>query len=175
MCNPTATSANTFTSATRATEDTGGQRMETSDASAAPVSRRGINGRLIVVGLLALALFAAWRLGVLDYLNFETLRAQRQELTGFVSDNLVLAFAAFIAVYVVVTALALPGASWVTILGGYLFGLPGAAVATTRDSAPTSGKNTTANAEPPTAPTPESVILDQCVQVARDIDPEYRA
>jgi len=104
--------------------------MESSETDAPP-ARRGIAGRLIVLGIIALALFAAWRLGILDYLNFETLRAQRQELIGFVSDNLVLAFAGFIAVYVLVTALALPGASWVTILGGYLFGLAGGAIATT--------------------------------------------
>ena len=97
----------------------------------APPARRGIWGRLALGAVLALALFAAWRFGVFDYLNFETLRAQRQTLTTFVAANQILAFAAFIAIYVVVTTLALPGAFWITILGGYLFGLIGGAVATT--------------------------------------------
>ncbi|PZO50706.1 MAG: TVP38/TMEM64 family protein [Alphaproteobacteria bacterium] len=96
-----------------------------------PPARRGIIGRLALVVVLALAIFAAWRFGVFNYLNFEALRAQREALSAFVTEHLVLSFAAFIAVYVVVTALAFPGAFWVTILGGYLFGLVGGAVATT--------------------------------------------
>ncbi len=101
------------------------------DVEQAPPARRGIWGRLALVAVLALSLFAAWHLGVFDYLNFETLRVQRETLNAFVATNQVLAFAAFIAIYVVVTALALPGAFWITILGGYLFGLVGGAVATT--------------------------------------------
>ncbi|MBK6704438.1 MAG: TVP38/TMEM64 family protein [Caulobacteraceae bacterium] len=101
------------------------------DVEQAPPARRGIWGRLALVAVFALGLFAAWRFGVFDYLNFETLRAQRETLNAFVATNQVLAFAAFIAIYVVVTALALPGAFWITILGGYLFGLVGGAVATT--------------------------------------------
>ena len=101
------------------------------DVEQAPPARRGIWGRLALVAVLALALVAAWRFGVFDYLNFETLRTQREGLTAFVAANQILAFAAFVAVYVLVTALAFPGAFWITILGGYLFGLIGGAIATT--------------------------------------------
>lgn len=94
-------------------------------------ARRGIIGRIALVAVLAIALFAAWRFGVFDYLNFEALRAQREDLSAFVAAHQILAFAGFIAVYIVVTTLAFPGAFWVTILGGYLFGLVGGAVATT--------------------------------------------
>lgn len=97
----------------------------------APPAQRGIWGRLTLVSVLALAVFGAWRLGVFDYLNFETLRAQRETLNALVAANQILAFAVFVAVYVLVTTLALPGAFWITILGGYLFGLAGGAVATT--------------------------------------------
>lgn len=98
---------------------------------AARPAKGGVLGRLALVAALGLALLAAWYFGVFEYLNFEALRAQRDELTAFVAANQFLAFAAFVAVYVVVTALAFPGAFWVTILGGYLFGLAGGAVATT--------------------------------------------
>jgi uncharacterized membrane protein YdjX (TVP38/TMEM64 family) len=105
--------------------------MNESDTDApTPPKKHGIIGRLIVLAIIAAALLAAWRLGVFDYLNFEALRAQRQVLTSFVADNFVLAFAAFVAIYVAVTALALPGASWVTIFGGYLFGLAVGAIGT---------------------------------------------
>jgi uncharacterized membrane protein YdjX (TVP38/TMEM64 family) len=101
------------------------------DIEQKPPARRGIWGRLALVAVLASGLFAAWRFGVLDYLNFETLRAQRETLNAFFAANQILAFAAFIAVYVVATTLAFPGAFWITILGGYLFGLAGGSIATT--------------------------------------------
>mgnify|MGYP000036760390 CR=1 FL=1 len=101
------------------------------DSDQAAPARRGVMGRVALVGVLALALLAAWQFGLFDYLNFEALRAQREDLSAFVAANRVLAFAAFVAVYVLVTALAFPGAFWVTILGGYLFGLAGGAIATT--------------------------------------------
>jgi len=98
---------------------------------AARPAKGGVFGRLALVAALCLALLAAWYFGVFEYLSFEALRAQREQLTAFVAANQFLAFAAFVAVYVLVTALAFPGAFWVTILGGYLFGLAGGAVATT--------------------------------------------
>lgn len=101
------------------------------DVQQTPPDQRGIWGRLALVAVLALGVFGAWRLGVFDYLNFETLRAQRETLNALVAANQILAFAVFVAIYVVVTTLALPGAFWITILGGYLFGLAGGAVATT--------------------------------------------
>jgi uncharacterized membrane protein YdjX (TVP38/TMEM64 family) len=104
--------------------------MESTEETA-PAARRSMTGRLALIALLGLVAFGAWRFGVFDYLNFETLRTQRQELSTFVADHRMLAFATFILAYVVVTTLALPGAFWVTILGGYLFGLAGGAVATT--------------------------------------------
>ncbi len=93
--------------------------------------RGGLAGRVIVVVVIAAAAAAAWRFGVLDYLNLETLRARREELTTFVAANRAAAFAAFIGVYVLATALAIPGALWITIAGGFLFGLVGGSAATT--------------------------------------------
>lgn len=100
------------------------------DVEQAPPARRGLWARLALVGVLALGSFAAWRFQVFDHLNFESLRAQRETLNAFVASNQILAFAAFIAIYIVATTLAFPGAFWITILGGYLFGLAGGAIAT---------------------------------------------
>lgn len=101
------------------------------DIEQAARDRRGVFGRLALLALLGMALFAAWRFGAFDYLNFEALRAQREALSAFVADHRILAFLGFIAVYALMTTLAFPGAFWITILGGYLFGLAGGAVATT--------------------------------------------
>jgi uncharacterized membrane protein YdjX (TVP38/TMEM64 family) len=90
----------------------------------------GLWGRLAVLALILGALAAAWRLGALDYLSLDTLRERREGLTAFVAANRALALAAFVALYALVTALALPGALWVTIAGGFLFGLAAGSLAT---------------------------------------------
>jgi len=57
-----------------------------------------------------------------SYFNMETLRENREVLSVFVKDNALLAFAGFIALYAVLTGISFPGASILTIVGGFLFG-----------------------------------------------------
>lgn len=95
-----------------------------------PPVKSSIWGRAALVVVFAAALGAAWYFGLFKYLSFEAIRAQREELTAFVAANQVLAFGIFIAVYFAVTSLSIPGALWITILGGYLFGLVGGSIAT---------------------------------------------
>ncbi len=75
---------------------------------------------LIVAGLIA-----AFALGLHRYLSFEQLKAQRETLTAFVVAHPLIAAAAFIATYMTFTLLMIPGALWLTIGGGFLFGLYG--------------------------------------------------
>ena len=86
--------------------------------------------RLWPVYLIIVGLGAAWTFGVFDYLSLETLRTQQATLQAFVEQNFLLAFAAFILLYAAVTAFMVPGAGWVTIAGGLLFGLVGGSIAT---------------------------------------------
>ena len=74
---------------------------------------------LIVVGggLVAFFLFE------LDaYLSFEALRDHRQILVAWRSDHFFLLVASFIALYGLMVAISVPGAVWMTISGGFLFG-----------------------------------------------------
>jgi uncharacterized membrane protein YdjX (TVP38/TMEM64 family) len=73
---------------------------------------------LAAIGLLLAARYA----GLGDYLSLETLRQNRAALTAFVGDNFALAALAYIGVYVVSVAVSLPGAVFLTIAGGFLFG-----------------------------------------------------
>jgi uncharacterized membrane protein YdjX (TVP38/TMEM64 family) len=57
------------------------------------------------------------------YLTFDALAANREALEAFVADNYLLAVAAFVAVYIGIVALSLPGATIATLAGGFLFGL----------------------------------------------------
>jgi len=86
--------------------------------------------RLWPVALIVLALAAAWASGVHRYLSLDTLREQQDALRAFVAENTVLAFAIYTAVYATATILMLPGALWITIAGGFLFGLWGGTPAT---------------------------------------------
>jgi uncharacterized membrane protein YdjX (TVP38/TMEM64 family) len=63
-------------------------------------------------------------------LTLETLVRNRTAIADFVDSHIVLALAAFVALYIVVVALSLPGASILTVAGGILFGaITGGAVA----------------------------------------------
>jgi len=76
-------------------------------------------GPLLVLAALIIAAFAT---GVTDQLSLEALRARHGELAAFVAVNRWLALAAFMAVYIAVAALSLPGALFLTLAGGLLFG-----------------------------------------------------
>jgi uncharacterized membrane protein YdjX (TVP38/TMEM64 family) len=86
--------------------------------------------RLWPVYVIAGGLLAGWRLGLFRYLSLETLREQHETLRAFVEGNLVLAVAAYILVYALSTLFMVPGALWITIAGGFLFGLAGGSAAT---------------------------------------------
>lgn len=87
--------------------------------------------RLWPVYLIVAGLTAGWQLGLFRYLSLETLREQHEALRSFVEGNLLLAVAAYIVIYALSTLFMVPGALWITIAGGFLFGLAGGSVATT--------------------------------------------
>lgn len=74
---------------------------------------------LLLFVALGLALLTS---GVTRYLNLETLRTHEAALRGFVGAHEVLALAAFVAAYALATATSLPGATILTLAGGFLFG-----------------------------------------------------
>jgi uncharacterized membrane protein YdjX (TVP38/TMEM64 family) len=86
--------------------------------------------RLWPLYLIGAGLLAAWALGLFDYLSLETLRTQQNALRGFVNEHLVLAVGAYVLVYAAATLFMIPGALWITIAGGFLFGLYGGTPAT---------------------------------------------
>ncbi len=71
----------------------------------------------------ALAAFAALRYsGLGDYLSLDTLRTHRAELVAFVEKNFVLAALAYVGIYTAAVAFSFPGAVFLTLSGGFLFG-----------------------------------------------------
>lgn len=86
--------------------------------------------KLWPVYLIVAVMIGAWQLGLFQYLSLETLREQQEFLQTFVSENLILAVAIFVIIYAAATLFMLPGALWLTIGGGFLFGLVGGSLAT---------------------------------------------
>lgn len=79
-----------------------------------------------ILALLGFGFAMGWH----KLFSFEQLKAQRAVLTGFVAAQPWLAAFAFLALYVAVTMSMLPGALWITIAGGFLFGFAGGAALT---------------------------------------------
>jgi len=78
------------------------------------------------LGLLALiaalvAAFFAFDLG--QYLSLQALKAQQANIEAFRAERPLLAVGLYFAIYVVTTALSLPGAALLTLAGGAVFGL----------------------------------------------------
>lgn len=57
-----------------------------------------------------------------DYLSLDALRAHRQLLLHWRDSEPIVSVVVFAAVYIAVVALSLPGAVWMTIVAGFLFG-----------------------------------------------------
>lgn len=72
--------------------------------------------------LIVLAFAAFFALGLDRYLTFDALRENRQWLVDTVAENHLISALVFILVYAAAVAVSLPGASLLTLLGGFLFG-----------------------------------------------------
>jgi uncharacterized membrane protein YdjX (TVP38/TMEM64 family) len=75
---------------------------------------------LILIGLATVALF--FYLDLSRFLTLESLKANRQLLLAFYADHTLLMVAAFMAIYIIQTALALPGAVILSLSAGAIFG-----------------------------------------------------
>ncbi|MCP5151245.1 MAG: FAD-dependent oxidoreductase [Ectothiorhodospiraceae bacterium] len=75
---------------------------------------------LLVVGALVGGFFAS---GLGEHLSFANLKAHQAEIAAAREAHPVLAALAYLAIYVAVTALSLPGAAILTLAGGAVFGL----------------------------------------------------
>jgi uncharacterized membrane protein YdjX (TVP38/TMEM64 family) len=72
----------------------------------------------VIAALLIFALSMGWQ----KYLSFDVLSQQSTALRALVEANPLLVIAAFMGIYILATAISMPGAIWLTIGGGFLFG-----------------------------------------------------
>ncbi len=74
----------------------------------------------LAVIIVLMALFFA--LGLDHYLSFETLRDHREILLSWYQANQALAIVSFAVLYALIVACSVPGATWMTLAGGFMFG-----------------------------------------------------
>ncbi|WP_265942271.1 FAD-dependent oxidoreductase [Dechloromonas sp. A34] len=79
--------------------------------------------KLALVLLLGVIVAAYFIFDLGQYFNLSTLKASQASIEGFRVEHPVLSVALYFAIYVVVTALSLPGAALLTLAGGAVFGL----------------------------------------------------
>ncbi len=81
------------------------------------------SGKLVLVVLLLVLVGAFFALGGPRYLTFDAIKAQQAALTDYYAAHRLGTLGAFFVMYVVVTALSLPGAALMTLVAGAIFGL----------------------------------------------------
>jgi uncharacterized membrane protein YdjX (TVP38/TMEM64 family) len=75
------------------------------------------------IAIAAVAIVVAFRTTEFgNLLSFDTLRAYRGALVGWVEGNIPVASSVYVLAYIGVVALSLPGAAFLTLAGGFLFG-----------------------------------------------------
>jgi len=75
---------------------------------------------LIIIAFMAAAYFS----GVTDYLTFDNLKAHREKLLTLINAHPLVSPLLFMLLYIVTVALSLPGGTILTLIGGFLFGIP---------------------------------------------------
>ncbi|MGM0951501.1 MAG: FAD-dependent oxidoreductase [Pseudomonadota bacterium] len=78
--------------------------------------------KLILLGAIAVAVALFLGLGGHNVLTLDNLQAHQASVAQWIEQNLVVAVAGYAALYVLVTALSLPGATIMTLAGGAFFG-----------------------------------------------------
>ena len=82
-----------------------------------------LNARVMLILLVLMFVAAFFVLDIGQYLTLEYLKSQRQSFLDFYSANQFKTLAMYFALYVLVTALSLPGALVISLAGGAVFGL----------------------------------------------------
>lgn len=85
--------------------------------------RRSILRRAAPIAAVAAALALFFALGLHRYFTIESLRENRETLRAWAAASPVLAIGLFMLVYAAAVAISFPGATILTVFGGYLFGL----------------------------------------------------
>ncbi len=91
-------------------------------------SKKPSTGKIVIALVIALAIGAFFYFDFGQFLSLTALKENRDSLLAFTDANFASAVGIFIAAYVIVAGLSLPGAVILTLAGGFLFGATMAAL-----------------------------------------------
>jgi uncharacterized membrane protein YdjX (TVP38/TMEM64 family) len=76
-----------------------------------------------LLSVIVIGFFCFFYFNLYQYLSLETLKEKRAILEGWTEHHYILISLAFIAIYITTVALTIPGATILTLTGGFLFGI----------------------------------------------------
>ena len=79
--------------------------------------------KILVVAIIAIVIGLFFWLDLGRFLSLDALQARQQEFAAFVASSPAVAIGGFFALYVLITALSIPGAAVMTLAAGAAFGL----------------------------------------------------
>ena len=85
-------------------------------------SRRSARGKFVVAAVFIAAIGAFYFFDLMAYVSLDVLKANRDKLLAFAEEHYAQAVLLFILAYIAQTAFSLPGATLLTLTGGFLFG-----------------------------------------------------
>jgi len=86
--------------------------------------------RYAPIAVIVLAMVAVFATGAHRHISLETLVRHRMAIDAFIAAHGVVAVAAYMAIYIAVVALSIPGSLFLSISGGILFGVAVGGIAT---------------------------------------------
>jgi uncharacterized membrane protein YdjX (TVP38/TMEM64 family) len=89
----------------------------------APEKSKKWFGKAVVLGLIVLGVLAFRHFDLGQYLSLEYIKSSQERFHTLYQSHRLLVIAAYMGIYIAVTALSLPGAAVMTLAGGGLFGL----------------------------------------------------
>jgi uncharacterized membrane protein YdjX (TVP38/TMEM64 family) len=96
--------------------------QDAADAAATPPSGRFSVKRLVPALVLVLAMVLFFVFDLHTYVSLDALKTHRMAVLDYYAAHQVLTAVMFGAAYTVVVALSIPGAIWMTLLAGFVFG-----------------------------------------------------
>ncbi|MBI5551835.1 MAG: TVP38/TMEM64 family protein [Desulfobacterales bacterium] len=82
-----------------------------------------MTGKIAVIGIVVFGIIAFFSLNLRQYLSLEYIKASQETFQSLYQSHRFSVIAAYMGIYIVATALSLPGAAVLTLAGGGLFGL----------------------------------------------------
>lgn len=74
------------------------------------------------IAAIVIAMFTAFFLDFHEYITLSNLISQREMLLSYVKSHFIASLMIYLFIYIAMVALSFPGASFITIIGGFLFG-----------------------------------------------------